>query len=101
MQKCATCHGQEGQGTDLGGLTPGPLWGEASWNDGAGMARTATLAGYLRHAMPYTAPGSLTDEEAQLIAAWLTAQPRPVFAGKPRDYLREPLPPDAVYYPRR
>jgi cytochrome c len=48
--------------------------------------------------MPYTAPGSLSDEEAQLIAAFLTAQPRPPFPAKERDFLVEPLPPDAVYY---
>ena len=100
-QKCAVCHGVSGQGLRIGDLRPGPLWGPRSWNDGAGAARTHTLAAYLRHAMPYTAPGSLSDEEAQLIASYLTSQPRPAFAAKDLDFAVEPLPPDAVYYPRR
>lgn len=100
QQRCATCHGLDGQGIDIGGLKPGPLWGPRSWNDGAGVARTYTLAGFLRHAMPYTAPGTLTDEEAQHIASWLTSRPRPAFPAKKRDFLTEPLPPDAAYYRR-
>jgi len=99
--KCTQCHGKSGQGLRVGDLLPGPLWGPRSWNDGAGAARVHTLAGYLRHAMPYLAPGSLTDEEAQLIAAYIDSRPRPVFDGKARDFLVEKLPPDAVYYPRR
>lgn len=62
-QKCAACHGQDGQGIQLApGLKPGPLWGPNSWNDGAGLARVYTLAGFLRYAMPYSQPGSLTDD---------------------------------------
>ena len=99
-QKCVNCHASNGQGVRVGELKPGPLWGPRSWNDGAGAARTHTLAGYLRHAMPYTAPGSLTDEEAQQLAAYLTSMPRPVFPAKQRDFRKEPLPPDAVYYRR-
>jgi len=93
-----SCHGKDGQGVQIGALKPGPLWGARSWNDGAGAARVYTLAGYLRHSMPYLAPGSLTDEEAQLIARYITSKPRPEFGAKERDYLVEKLPPDAVYY---
>lgn len=100
LAKCLTCHGIDGQGVRMGDLKPGPLWGPRSWNDGAGAARTWTLAGLFRHSMPYTAPGSLTDEEAQQIASFITAQPRPAFSGKDRDFRVEPLPPDAVYYQR-
>lgn len=96
--RCMNCHGKSGQGVRIGGLKPGPLWGAGSWNDGAGAARIYTLAGYLRHAMPYLAPGSLTDEEAQLIAAFIDSQPRPAFPAKARDFLIEKLPRDAVYY---
>ena len=99
--RCASCHGNGGQGLRIGDLKPGPLWGPKSWNDGAGAARIRTLAAYLRHAMPYTAPGSLSDEEAQLIAAYIDAQPRPEFSAKDQDFLKEPLPPDAVYYRSR
>ena len=100
VAKCWQCHGERGQGLRIGDLKPGPLWGARSWNDGAGAARIYTLAAYIRQAMPYTAPGSLTDEEAQQIAAYVTSQPRPGFPAKERDYLVEPLPPDAVYYRR-
>ena len=97
-EKCANCHGREGEGVDVGGIKPGPLWGPRSWNDGAGAARIYTLASYLRHAMPYTAPGSLSDEEAQQLAAYIDGKPRPVFPGKRFDYQVEKLPKDAVYY---
>ena len=98
--KCMNCHGRSGQGLRIGDLKPGPLWGPRSWNDGAGAARTYTLAGLFRHSMPYTAPGSLTDEEAPQIAAYINSQPRPVFEAKALDFLVEPRPPDAVYYNR-
>jgi len=97
-EQCESCHGGDGQGVDLGGIKPGPLWGPRSYNDGAGAARIYTLAGYIRHAMPYTAPGSLTDEQAQQLAAYIDGKPRPVFPGKRFDYLVEKLPADAVYY---
>ena len=100
LLKCANCHGKSGQGLRVGNLRPGPLWGPRSWNDGAGAARTYTLAGLFRHSMPYSAPGSLTDEEAQQIASFITSQPRPAFPAKERDFRVEPLPPDAVYYRR-
>jgi thiosulfate dehydrogenase len=100
-QKCAVCHGADGQGVDLGTAKPGPLWGRGSWNDGAGMSRVYTLAGYLRYAMPLTAPGTLTDEEAQQIAAYVNSQERPVYPGKAKDYPDGAVPVDAVYYPKR
>lgn len=95
---CVACHGADGQGVDLQDVKPGPLWGDRSWNDGAGLARVYTLAGFLRHAMPLTQPGILTDEEAQHIAAYINAQERPVFPGKANDFPGG-APVDAVYYP--
>ena len=61
----------------IGDKKAGPLWGDGSWNDGAGAARVYTLAGILRYTMPYLNPGSLTDEEAQSVAAFITSKPRP------------------------
>jgi thiosulfate dehydrogenase len=100
-ERCAACHGVDGQGITVGDRRPAPLWGEKSWNDGAGAARVYTLAGIIRYTMPYVTPGSLTDEEAQQIAAFITSKPRPAFPFKAQDYPTDPLPPDAVYYPRR
>lgn len=97
-EQCAACHGLDGVGFNLGGLAePAPLWGEGSWNDGAGAARVWRLAGFIRHAMPLTAPGSLTDEEAQLISAWVNSHDRPVFPTKASDFPAGGRPADAVY----
>jgi thiosulfate dehydrogenase len=96
--QCASCHGADGQGVQIGDKTPGPLWGPDSWNDGAGAARVYTLAGIIRYSMPYLNPGSLSDEEAQQVAAFITSQPRPVYPFKERDYPSGKIPPDAVYY---
>src|SRR5206468_219181 len=56
---CALCHGADGSGvrrslptTDLGYLMP-PLWGNDSFNDGAGMARLITAANFLHFNMPH------------------------------------------------
>jgi thiosulfate dehydrogenase len=100
MDRCATCHGPDGQGVQIGDKIAGPLWGERSWNDGAGAARVYTLAGMIRYSMPYLDPGNITDEDAQHVAAFINSKPRPVFPFKERDYRVEKLPPDAVYYPR-
>ena len=99
-ERCITCHGIDGQGVAVGDKRPGPLWGPDSWNDGAGAARVYTLAGIIRYSMPYLDPGSTTDEEAQLLAAFINSQPRPAFPFKDKDYRTEKLPVDSVYYSR-
>ena len=101
LERCTSCHGVDGQGVAIGDKKPGPLWGAASWNDGAGAARVYTLAGIIRYSMPYLDPGSLTDEEAQQLAAFITSKPRPVYPFKDRDYRTEKLPADSVYYAKR
>jgi len=101
VDRCVTCHGADGQGVEIGDKKAGPLWGPDSWNDGAGAARIYTLAGIIRYAMPYLDPGSLTDEEAQQLAAFINSKPRPAYPFKAQDYSTEKLPPDSVYYPRR
>ena len=93
-----SCHGADGQGVQIGDKKAGPLWGPASWNDGAGAARVYTLAGIIRYSMPYLNPGSLTDEEAQQVAAFITSKPRPVYPFKNLDYTGSKIPVDAVYY---
>lgn len=96
-EACTICHGSDGQGVDLGLARPGPLWGEGSWNDGAGVSRIWTFAGFIRWAMPLNAPGTLTDEEAQHIAAYVNSHDRPVFPSKAADYPGGGRPGDAVY----
>ncbi len=99
-ERCTSCHGADGQGVQVGDKKPGPLWGPDSWNDGAGASRVYTLAGIIRYAMPYLDPGSLTDEDAQHVAAFLTSRPRPHYPFKDRDYIGAKVPVDAVYYRR-
>jgi thiosulfate dehydrogenase len=101
MTHCSTCHGKDGQAVQIGDKKAGPLWGPYSWNDGAGMARIYTLAGFIRYAMPYLNPGSLNSEEAQQIAAFINSLPRPAYPHKERDYHGATVPPDAVYYLQR
>jgi thiosulfate dehydrogenase len=99
-ERCSSCHGPDGQGVQIGDKKAGPLWGDGSWNDGAGAARVYTLAGIIRYSMPYLSPGSLTDEEAQQVARFITSKPRPRYPFKSRDYLGSKIPADAVYYSR-
>lgn len=99
--RCATCHGPDGQGVQIGDKIAGPLWGPRSWNDGAGAARVYTLAGMIRYSMPYLDPGNISDADAQHVAAFINSKPRPAFPFKDRDYRVEKLPVDAVYYSRQ
>jgi thiosulfate dehydrogenase len=68
--------------------------------DGAGAARVYTLAGIIRYSMPYLNPGSLTDQEAQELAAFIDSKPRPSYPYKQQDYRTEKIPADSVYYVR-
>ena len=99
-ERCANCHGVDGQGVKIGDKAAGPLWGPNSWNDGAGAARVYTLAGMIRYSMPYLDPGHMTDADAQHLAAFIDSKPRPAFPFKDKDYMMEKLPVDAVYYTR-
>ena len=95
---CVNCHGPEGQGVQVGDKKAGPLWGPRSWNDGAGMTRFYTRAGFIRYAMPYLDPGGLSDEDAQHVSAFIISKPRPSYPYKDEDYQVEPLPVDAAFY---
>jgi thiosulfate dehydrogenase len=101
LEHCTNCHGEDGQGVQIGDKKAGPLWGPDSWNDGAGASRVYTLAGIIRYSMPYLDPGRLTDEEAQQLAAFIDSKPRPSYPFKQQDYRTEKLPPDSVYYAKR
>jgi thiosulfate dehydrogenase len=91
--KCAACHAPDGAGTDV---AP-PTWGPHSYTIGAGMARVRTAAAFIRQAMPQNAPGSLTDQEAFDLAAYINTRPRPDFPGKELDWPNGDPPPDVAY----
>jgi thiosulfate dehydrogenase len=82
-QKCVVCHGKNGEGieiADSSGYQFPPMWGEHSYNTGAGLYRLSRFAGYVKANMPlgatYDTP-QLTDEEAWDVAAYVNSLPRP------------------------
>lgn len=91
--ECVRCHGANGEGT----LIATPVWGDGSYNIGAGMARIRTLAAFLRTNMPYDRQGTLTDQQAYDLAAYINSQPRPDFPGKELDWPFGDPPPDVAY----
>ncbi len=93
VAKCSVCHGADGAGTDV---FPA-LWGPGSFNIGAGMARVRNAAYFIKVAMPQTAPGTLTDQEAFDLATYITTRPRPDFPGKELDWPGGNPPPDVAY----
>lgn len=96
-QKCAACHGANGQGTPGAGgafVFP-PLWGPKSFNTGAGMALTSVAAPFVQTKMPLGNAGTLSDQDAYDIAAYFTAQPRPKFAARAKDWPKGGRPADA------
>jgi thiosulfate dehydrogenase len=82
-QKCQSCHQANGQGLLNESKTEyiyPPLWGNNSYNIGAGLFRISRLAGYIKYNMPQGANfenPQLTDEEAWDIAAFVNSQSRP------------------------
>jgi len=82
--QCQSCHGANGEGQlSLNGISyeyP-PLWGEHSYNNGAGLYRISNLAGYVKNNMPFNLAThnnpKLTTEEAWDVAAFVNSQPRP------------------------
>jgi len=91
--ECARCHGANGEG----GVDVPPLWGPRSYTIGAGMARLRTVAAFVRHNMPLDKAGTLTEQQAQDIATFVTTRPRPDFARKANDWPRGDPPPDVAY----
>ena len=98
-QKCASCHGADGQGRDGPNgehLLPS-LWGPNSFNIGAGMARLNNAAGFVKTNMPLGQGNTLSDADAVDVAAYFTRQPRPDFAAKARDWPKGDKPSDTRY----
>jgi len=81
-EKCASCHGADGQGLPIPDSPRPypPLWGENSYNQGAGLFRLSRFAGYVKTNMPFGATyqnPQLSDGEAWDVAAFVNSQPRP------------------------
>lgn len=104
--QCAACHGANGEGlTDAAGrIVYPPLWGDRSFNIGAGMARTYKAAAFVKQNMPIAAhgkfplgQGGLSDQDAVDVSEYFTHMPRPDFAGKVKDWPTDPKPKDSRY----
>lgn len=75
---CALCHGGSGQGQKaLGQYVFPPLWGSASFNWGAGMAKVNTAAAFIKANMPFSVGGSLTIQQAWDVALFMDSHERP------------------------
>jgi S-disulfanyl-L-cysteine oxidoreductase SoxD len=74
-EKCSACHGDNGKGGIGGELIGGPP--KASLDGGKTIANfwpaATTLFDFIRRAMPYTQPRSLTDQEVYALCAYLLA----------------------------
>jgi thiosulfate dehydrogenase len=72
--RCAECHLKDGQGDK----DNPPVWGERSYNDGAGLSSVENLAAWLKVAMPLD-DTDLTDQQALDIAAYVNSHKRSHF----------------------
>lgn len=81
--KCQSCHQADGQGLPNAEKTAymyPPLWGDLSYNHGAGLYRMSRFAGYVKANMPLGASYSnpmLSDEESWDVAGYVNTQRRP------------------------
>ncbi len=71
--KCATCHGNNGQGTSKGG----PVWGRKSFTAASELASWQTFAGFLRgHMSTGGRRSDLSDEEVANVTSFVLRQGR-------------------------
>jgi hypothetical protein len=74
-EKCALCHGDNGQGGHAARLIGGPP--KATLDGGKTIATywpyATTLFDFIRRAMPFTQPRSLNDQEVYSLVAYLLA----------------------------
>ena len=80
---CGRCHGENGEGIMAANgveWTYPPLFGENSYNIGAGLYRLSRFAAFVKANMPYGVSYDnpfLSDEEAWDVAAYVNSMPRP------------------------
>lgn len=82
---CTSCHGGDGLGQydrEAKAYTCPPLWGQQSFNDGAGLNRISNMAAFIHYNMPngttYKQP-ALSVEDSWDVAAYLLSKVRPHF----------------------
>ncbi len=105
-QECVLCHGNDGQGVRLPNDSLGyqypPLWGNDSYNNGAGMHRVLTAMQFIKSNMPYGQATwdnpKLTDSEAYHVAGYINSFDRPQKGGTENDYPDKNLKPVSTPY---
>lgn len=76
QQQCAACHGETGRGGPGGELVGRETLAGTQRPDktvGSYWPHATTVFDYLRRAMPVDRPGSLSDDQAYALTAWLLA----------------------------
>lgn len=88
---CVACHGANGEGLQNPDFASGdyyiypPIWGDDSYNTGAGMYRLIKAAEFIKYNMPQFNE-ILTLEEVYDVAAYMNSQPRPIKDGRENDF---------------
>ena len=102
--RCQVCHGRNGEGLKAskniaeGYLFP-PLWGEDSYNNGAGMTRILTASRFIKARMPLGEP-DLSNDQAYDVAAYVNSHERPIKSNLAADFPElERKPVDSPYLP--
>jgi thiosulfate dehydrogenase len=75
--RCALCHGRDGQGLWASqdrrrGFVFPALWGDDSFNNGAGMGRVLTAARFIKARMPYGRPDRASSSRDMFLASFGT-----------------------------
>lgn len=103
-ESCQVCHGRNGEGLKAssniaeGYLFP-PLWGEDSYNNGAGMTRILTASRFIKARMPLGEP-DLSNDQAYDVAAYVNSNERPIKSNLEADFPElERKPVDSPYLP--
>ena len=102
LDRCAVCHGKDGQGRldEIPQRYPygfPPLWGKHSFNIAAGMARLHKAAAFIQRNMPFSSGGILTIQQAYDVADFVIHQQREDYPPKVDDWPEGGKPSDARY----
>lgn len=103
--ECMVCHGPDGQGVrpdpNEKYVYP-PLWGNDTYNHGAGMHRVLTAAQFIKANMPFEESTwdnpKLTDEQAFHVAAYINSFDRPKKLNPENDFPDKKLKPVSTPY---
>ena len=104
QKQCISCHGEGGKGGS-GGTLVSPLLPKETWARSSRPSKhvgqywpyATTLFDYIRRAMPYQAPGTLSNDETYSLVAYLLAEQKLI----PYDFIINAQTLPAVKMPNR